>query len=142
MNETQKILHAVVAALGDASDYRVAKELGVSRQAVSKWRAGRNLMGDDAGLEAAKLLKVKPEVVLLKLAAERSNSDEAAAVWKRLQRTAAVLLVTTLAGLTAGQEARAGSPAASRGAGVCILCYLRRVGRFLRLFTELAPIAV
>jgi predicted transcriptional regulator len=42
MNESQKILDELVRHLGGVSDYRVAKELGVTPQAVSKWRAGRN----------------------------------------------------------------------------------------------------
>jgi plasmid maintenance system antidote protein VapI len=121
---TVEVLDRVADKLGHASDYRVAKELGVSRQAVSNWRGEKNYMADGAALRAASILGEKPEVLLALLGAERTQDPDARKVWtnlaRRLQRSAATGTIAAL-----GFLAFFGSQALHAGAvlrQVCILC--------------------
>lgn len=93
----------VKIAQGWDSDYRVSKELGLSRQTVSKYRSGTSTtMDDDAALKVAAVLGAAPEVVLLDQAIERTKSTEAkaalAGLLKRLGGAAASILLA--AGMT------------------------------------------
>lgn len=68
----------VKTAKGWASDYRASQELGLSRNAVSNYRAGlRSTLDDEVALRVASALGEPPELVLLDQAMERSKSDDA-----------------------------------------------------------------
>lgn len=92
----------VKTAKGWDSDYRVAKELGLSRSAVSLYRSKASTMDDDAAVKVAECLGAAPEVVLLDQAIERTKSTEAkaalAGLLKRLGGAAASILLA--AGMT------------------------------------------
>ena len=98
--QTVQVLDRLAAKLGGASDYRLAKELRVTRQAVSKWRLGENFMTDGPAVHAAVILGEQPEVILALLGAERSQDADARKVWtnlaRRLQRGTAAGIVTAL----------------------------------------------
>lgn len=57
-----------------ASDYRIAKLLGVSTSTVSKWRLGKSGMSDVHVLKAADHLGISPLYVHLIVAGERTRS--------------------------------------------------------------------
>jgi len=61
---------------GFASDYGVAKALGLSRQAVSGYRAKASTLDEDAAIKVAGALGERPEAVLLDQYAERTKSPE------------------------------------------------------------------
>lgn len=111
---TTKVLNRLGKHLGDeyfpASDYRIAKELGVTRQAVSNWRKRGNAMDDAAVLRAATILGEAPAALLAMVAADRTQDAEARKVWtklsKQLRGTAAVITVGAL-GITGFQTAKA-----------------------------------
>lgn len=92
------------AERGWESDYRVAKELGVSRSAVSRYRnAPESTMEDAVATEVAKALDLEPHIVILDQVAERTPVDEAR-----------VSLAALLARLTKGKKGpRAGGGAAA-----------------------------
>jgi transcriptional regulator with XRE-family HTH domain len=123
---TFDLLNRVSRKLGDASDYRIAKETGVSKQTVSNWRHGTNTMSDSAGIRVAAILEEDPAQVLALLQAERTDSPEARKVWRRLAASlggkAAAVLAATL--LTAhAPKAPASNPDAQTARAVhCILC--------------------
>ena len=98
--QTVQVLDRLAEKLGGASDYRLAKELRVTRQAVSKWRLGENFMTDGPAVHAAEILGERPEVILALLGAERTQDPDARKVWtnlaRRLQRGAAAGIVTAL----------------------------------------------
>lgn len=92
----------VKSARGWDSDYRVAKELGLTRQVVSRYRNNPSTMDDEAAVKVADALGAAPEVVLLDQAIERTKSTEAktalAGLLKRLGGAAASILLA--AGMT------------------------------------------
>jgi transcriptional regulator with XRE-family HTH domain len=64
------------------SDYRVAKELGVSRNTISTYRAGRsNTMDEDTSVMVASSLGINPVIVLVDQALERAKNDDARRSW-------------------------------------------------------------
>jgi len=86
MNNTVKVLDRVKARLGGVSDYRAAHELGVTTQAVSKWRVKRNLMDDDAAIRAAEILGEPPGAILAMVQADKAKSARAKALWLAASR--------------------------------------------------------
>eukprot|EP01031_Cornospumella_fuschlensis_P003352 gene3352-4169_t len=58
------------------SDYRVAKEIGLSRQTVSTYRARQSTLDEDAAIKVAGALGERPEAVLLDQYAERTKNPE------------------------------------------------------------------
>lgn len=92
----------VKAARGWDSDYRVAKELGISRQTVSGYRSERYTLDEDSAIKVAHALEQPPEAILVDQVAERAKNPEAKAAWlhiaQRLQTGAANLsLVVSIA---------------------------------------------
>ena len=105
------------------SDYQVHKALGVSTQAVSGWRTGRGSMGDDAGLEVARLLGLPQEYVMACLYVERAKSDATRTFWRDLAlRSARAVALVAAVFLPAYLEAAISVPCR----GICILCLIRR----------------
>jgi len=97
----------VKLARGWDSDYKVAKELGLTRQVVSRYRNNPSTMDDEAAVKVADALGAAPEVVLLDQAIERTKSTEAkaalAGLLKRLGGAAAsILLAAGLGGFSNG----------------------------------------
>lgn len=72
-----------------ASDTEVARAMGVSRAAVSAYKAGRNVMSIETLLRANKLLNL-PDAWLvdfsLDLLAEDAKSDDARRLWKAVRK--------------------------------------------------------
>lgn len=64
---------------GIASDYGVAKALGLSRTTVSGYRSRMSTLDEDASIRVAQALGERPEAVILDQAAERVKSPEARA---------------------------------------------------------------
>ncbi|MDP9082202.1 MAG: DUF3693 domain-containing protein [Pseudomonadota bacterium] len=121
---TQQILDRVRAKLGGISDYQAARELGVTQQAVSLWRSGRSIMGDEPAIAAAAILGEKPEVIMALLAADRTQSEKAKKLWTNLARQlragTAVAIVGTI-GITGFQQTTHAA-AALTTSSECILC--------------------
>lgn len=68
------------------TDYRAAKLLGISTQAVSNIRCDRKTFGDETALKAAQLLDMNPAFLLACLQAERADRGEhpaLAGAWRR-----------------------------------------------------------
>lgn len=64
-----------------ASDYRVAKELGVTQQTVSRWRVGKSGMDDETAVKVAEILGMVSGHVLACVHLERSKSSKVRAAW-------------------------------------------------------------
>ena len=122
--KTIKLLDDLSAAKEGASDYAIAKHLGVTKQAVSLWRTGKGSMGDNACIVAAKILKRPLHELLIISAEEKAESDEARATWtkiaKQLSKTAAVGVIATL-GITGFQSAKATTTAVSNTPSLYIM---------------------
>lgn len=61
---------------GIESDYGAAKALGLTRQAVSKYRAKGSTLDEDASIKVAAALGEHPEKIIIDQAAERAKSPE------------------------------------------------------------------
>lgn len=66
----------VKLARGWDSDYRVAKEIGVGRATVSKYRTRESTLDEDTAIRVAGALGERPEAVLLDQYAERTKNPE------------------------------------------------------------------
>lgn len=101
----------VKLARGWESDYRVAKEIGLTKQVVSAYRNRPEMtMDEDTAIKVALALDEKPEVILIDQALERARSDTAKTA---LQRVLTRLGVKPRPlGGAGGAEVSAGQPAA------------------------------
>lgn len=79
---TIEFLDAVKVRRGIASDYALAKVLGVSQQAVSGYRAGNSAISDDVALKVAEILQLHPLQVIAAANAERAKTPEQRARWE------------------------------------------------------------
>lgn len=81
MNTTIQFLNALKARNGGASDYAIAKILGLTHQAVSRYRVGKEFLGDSTAIRVAKLLEIDPSYVVACAHAERCKAEDEKAVW-------------------------------------------------------------
>lgn len=100
MQTTNDFLDAVKSKHGLTSDYQLAKFLNFRQQRISIYRH-HGAFDDDACITVAQALSLEPSYVMACIAAERTKSEKAKAVWsklaKRLSAVAAVVLVISLA---------------------------------------------
>lgn len=110
------------------SDYRAAKELVLSRNAISNYRVGaRNTMDETTSIKVAHALGIDPAIILADQAMEMTKNDEARSAWsailERLGGVAAGFLIAV------GATAPAPAPAAqaqSTSAGLYIMSSRKR----------------
>ncbi len=75
------------------SDYALAKVLGVTKQTVSRYRAGIGQFDDAVALRVAHLLNVEPGIVLIDMHAERTKNDDVRTVWEQVSAGFPALLL-------------------------------------------------
>lgn len=63
------------------SDYALAKKIGLSQQAVGKYRKFGTSFDDTTALRVASLLKIEPAVVVASAHAQRAKTPEEKTVW-------------------------------------------------------------
>lgn len=67
------------------SDYRVAKELGLSRNTISTYRGGRsNTMDEETSFKVATSLEIDPVFVLVDQALERTKNEDIRHEWAKV----------------------------------------------------------
>ncbi|WP_314434655.1 helix-turn-helix domain-containing protein [Massilia timonae] len=81
---TMELLEAVKVRRGIASDYALAKALGVSQPTVASYRAGNSRISDDVALTVAEILHLHPLQVIAAANAERAKTPEQKARWTDL----------------------------------------------------------
>lgn len=86
MNTTNQYLDAVKARYGLASDYAIAKKLGISPQSVKNYRNGRTSMDENVSVLVADALKIDPEQVIIAAQIEREKKPELRAIWESIFR--------------------------------------------------------
>ena len=92
MHTTRELLAAVKARHHLASDYQLAKFLGMSKQRISANQAGA-VMSDEAALKVADALGLERAHVLAIVAAERAKSQPVKKEWEKLAAATAALFV-------------------------------------------------
>lgn len=99
------------------SDYKLAKELGVSHTRISNWRRGRNTFDERIAVQVAHLLTLDPAYVLACMAAERSKRADVKTAWKkaaqRIGMGMAAVVVAVLLGTDQGAQLIEAASAAS-----------------------------
>lgn len=129
------------AKRGWESDYRAAKELGLSRNTISVYRSKpAATMDDDTSVRVAQALGTEPELILLDQALERTKSVEArAAIQRALKRLGgAVAGVVLAAGLASPSPAPAATDQVTDG--LSIMSNRRRKRRNSLPLDGLAPL--
>ena len=81
---TIHLLDRLATHLGHASDYRIARELGVSRASVSKWRVGKTGMSDDMAVRVAEVVGEDPAYVLALIHGEATENAAVRRVYWRI----------------------------------------------------------
>lgn len=84
MRTTIDFLDALKERHGLTSDYAVAKKLGITTAAVSKWRNGKDYLGDTTAIRVGNLLEIDPAYVVACAHAERAKQDAEKALWQGL----------------------------------------------------------
>ena len=67
---------------GWATDYRVAKELGISTSRLANYRIKPMTLDEEMSLKIAGALHERPEMILIDQAAERAKTEEARSVYR------------------------------------------------------------
>ena len=90
----------VKAARGWESDYRTAKELGLTRNAISNFRAGRNqTMDEGSALKVAQALGVEPAAIIIDQLAERSKDQGLRTALQQVAAKAGLYIMSTMTGV-------------------------------------------
>lgn len=71
----------VKIAKGFESDYRVSKELGLTRQAISEYRNKSVTLNDATAIKVAEALKIDPSQILADQALERAKTEPEKRAW-------------------------------------------------------------
>jgi len=80
--KTLDYIEAVKKKLDLPSDYAAAKALGISRQAISNYRAKTNFLDDAVALRVAEILGISEAEVLLNCHIERSKLPQVRVVFE------------------------------------------------------------
>lgn len=91
---------------GIASDYAAAKLLGISKQAISTYRAKGSTLDEDASILIAKELGISPAGVVLDQAAERTKNTEIRSTLLKEARRICILCLITKRGMQRLMQAR------------------------------------
>lgn len=147
MTTTIAFLDAVKARLNMPSDYALAKKLGCTHQTVSKYRVGKDFLGDTTAIRVAELLEMDPGIVIAAAHAERAKKPEERRVWEAIIQKLGGAAALVLIGIGA---ISAPAPAQASEAAQCVLCKTgRRASRkhqaspfaaALRAFFPIRPI--
>jgi len=81
----------VKAVHGWESDYRVAKELGLSRSSVSGYRSKTPTLDEETAIKVAAALGVDPAGIIIDQMAERQKSPEVRATLHRVASSLCIL---------------------------------------------------
>lgn len=79
---TPEYLDLVRVKLHLPSDYALQKPLGVTKQAISKLRNGRDSLSDAMVLRISEICQLDPLRVLLDMHVERAKTPEIRAAWE------------------------------------------------------------
>lgn len=93
--------------ISDISDYRIAKEIGITHQAVSKLINGKSYLDPNAALKVAEIIGTEPMRVIAVAEFERTKSPEDKARWKRWATAAMLASALIGSGILSPAPARA-----------------------------------
>lgn len=130
---TIQLLDAIRERQKLPSDYAAAAMLGLTRSQVSRYRNGKDFMGDEVAQRAADLIGLDPAVTIAQMHAERAADPKMRKLWvgiaKRLER-AGVAAAVAACGVTfsGGPD---GGAMASHGASAPSLPHFVAAGLYI-----------
>lgn len=120
---TVEYLDALKARYALPSDYALAPLLGITRSRMSRYRGGKDFLGDSTAIRVAELLEMSPQKVLADMYAERTKDPAVRRVWQQIARASQAAGMAVFAGVLAlGYGLDAGPALAAAVSPVCILC--------------------
>lgn len=122
---TKEYLEAVKTKTGIDSDYKLAKLLNLTKQAISKYQLGNRVMDDYTAAKIAEVLEIPAIRVIADANAEREKDEKKRNYWEELARQShAVALVMSLflGGFMVSDSIDAKSPEYTLCAMLWILC--------------------
>jgi len=84
MKTTIEFLDELKLKRGGISDYAVAKLLGMTTQAISKYRTRRYFLGDETAIRVAELLEMDPSFVMACVHFERAKTQAERTAWQNI----------------------------------------------------------
>jgi transcriptional regulator with XRE-family HTH domain len=119
---------------GWTSDYRAAKELGLSSRTISAYRTRTPTLDDESAVKVATALGIDPAAVLADQAMERARSEPVRKAWlgilDKLQGATASILLTgcigTIAALSGANSAQAATKNVANGHATQYTSYSKR----------------
>lgn len=127
MSTVTELLDKAKKARSLASDNALAIELGVTRQAVSKWRHGESAPDPVTCARLADMVGEPLQRVLGVVGEARAISAAEKAVWRRLASAAAVLLAVFVVALGAGPAKAEKATEMRAESSLCAMRYLARL---------------
>lgn len=125
MKTTIEFLDELEARLGGITDYAVAPFLGITRSAVSRYRKGKDFLGDSTAIRVAELLEIDPAVVLASVHFERAKKDAEKAVWKEIFEKLGGIAAAVVIGIALWDTAPDASAASAFFVGACNIHYAK-----------------
>lgn len=113
---TTELLDAAKTASNSASDYALAKRLGISTGAIADVRHGKRGLPLDAAYRLAIILDRDPAQVVAELEAERETNSKKADFWRSfLSRAAMLVLMVCTLGLSSSSTSDGAAAKAAFG---------------------------
>ena len=84
MKSTVEYIKEAKDKLGISSDYALSKELGLTKQAISKYQTGERVMDDYTAAKIANVLEINPLEPIAAANAEREKDAAKVDFWRRL----------------------------------------------------------
>lgn len=85
MPGTVDFLEAIRASYALTSDYQIAKKTGLSKQAVSRFLSGKDVLGESTAGKVAELLDLEPAYVLACAHLENPRTDDVKSIWDTIR---------------------------------------------------------
>lgn len=104
--KTAEYLDAVKNRLDIASDYALAKVLGIARESVNAFRSGRSAMGIETCMKVGEILNVDGHAVYAQGQIERAKKPEIRDFWQSVSEKFSTPFKTLLSGTWHGRERR------------------------------------
>jgi hypothetical protein len=101
METTKQLYEQAKAAAGAKSDYAFAKQLGVTRSAVSYYANGKSTFDDTHAAMIAEILHREPGEIMALCAAERAKDANNRSRWLRVAALLAAAVLPPAAGAAA-----------------------------------------
>jgi predicted transcriptional regulator len=135
MKSTEQYLGEVKDRLELPSDYAIAKALGVTRAAVSRYRMGHSMPDDLVCARIAEILGIEPMEVIAATNYQRSKTDEARRLWESIWGKVVGAIALNLIACVVGALAVAPSPAQASEQARSAILYLMSNRRRYRMAT-------